>query len=290
MRSEYEKIIVKPYSSWSFLNRRMEQGIPFQWHHHPEFEFTLTVNSYGKRYIGSDISNYHENDLVMIGPNISHTWQSFGKFNPNQPYIALVIWVSTEWIQNVINIFPEMRSLNNLLILSNNVVIFSEDVKHKVIDHFHNIPALGWSERTPLLLKILLTLSQDEKMIITHVNKLNISSENNKKIQNFIEVMDYIDKNYHKKISIEDLAEMCFVSPATFYRSFKKILKKSPMEYIINLRINHAAELILERNMAIANIAEYVGYSSLALFNRHFKSIKKISPREYRLKYNKQFI
>jgi transcriptional regulator GlxA family with amidase domain len=80
------------------------------------------------------------------------------------------------------------------------------------------------------------------------------------------------------------------VSPATFYRSFKKILKKSPMEYIINLRINHAAELILERNMAIANIAEYVGYSSLALFNRHFKSIKKISPREYRLKYNKQFI
>ncbi|NUF63803.1 helix-turn-helix domain-containing protein, partial [Acinetobacter bereziniae] len=56
------------------------------------------------------------------------------------------------------------------------------------------------------------------------------------------------------------------------------------------LRINHAAELILERNMAIANIAEYVGYSSLALFNRHFKSIKKISPREYRLKYNKQFI
>jgi transcriptional regulator GlxA family with amidase domain len=135
-----------------------------------------------------------------------------------------------------------------------------------------------------------LALSQDEKMIITHVNKLNISSENNKKIQNFIEVMDYIDKNYHKKISIEDLAEMCFVSPATFYRSFKKILKKSPMEYIINLRINHAAELILERNMAIANIAEYVGYSSLALFNRHFKSIKKISPREYRLKYNKQFI
>lgn len=290
MKSEYEKIIVKPYSSWSFLNRKMDEGIPFQWHHHPEIEFTLTLNSYGKRYIGSDISDYCENDLVMIGPNISHTWKSLGKFNHSEPYIALVIWVSIEWIQNVVELFPEMRSLNNLLILSNNVVIFSEDAKRKVIDNFHKISVLGWPERTPRLLDILLVLSQDENMTISNVNKLNITSEDDKKIKNFIEVIDFIDKNYNEKISIESLAERCCVSPATFYRSFKKILKKSPMDYIISLRINHASELILENNIAISNIAEKVGYSSLALFNRHFKELKKMSPREYRLTYKKQFI
>lgn len=290
MKSEYEKIIVKPYSSWSFLNRKMEDEIPFQWHHHPEFEFTLTLNSYGKRYIGSDISDYYENDLVMVGPNISHTWKSLGKFNNLEPHVALVIWVSADWIQKVIEIFPEMRPLNNLLKLSNNVVIFSEEAKSKVKDNFHKIPTLGWAERTPILLNILLILSQDEKMSISNVNKLNITSEGNKKIKKFIDVIDFIDKNYNKKISIEELAEMCFVSPATFHRSFKKILKKSPMDYIISLRINHASELMLEKDLAISIIAEQVGYSSLALFNRHFKELKKMSPREYRLTYKNQFI
>jgi hypothetical protein len=52
MRPLFEKVTVPDGASWALLNRRLDDGIPFLWHYHPEFELTLTLNSRGQRYIG----------------------------------------------------------------------------------------------------------------------------------------------------------------------------------------------------------------------------------------------
>ena len=76
MRPLFEKVTVPEGASWAMLNRRLPDGIPFQWHYHPEFELTLTLNSRGQRYIGDSIANYDDGDLVLLGPNLPHTWCS----------------------------------------------------------------------------------------------------------------------------------------------------------------------------------------------------------------------
>ena len=76
MRPLFEKVTVPEGASWALLDRRLDDGIPFQWHYHPEFELTLTLNSRGQRYIGDSIATYDDGDLVLLGPNLPHTWCS----------------------------------------------------------------------------------------------------------------------------------------------------------------------------------------------------------------------
>ena len=68
MRPLFEKVTVPEGASWALLDRRLDDGIPFQWHYHPEFELTLTLNSRGQRYIGDSIAAYDDGDLVLLGP------------------------------------------------------------------------------------------------------------------------------------------------------------------------------------------------------------------------------
>ena len=79
------------------LHRRLDDGIPFLWHYHPEFELTLTLNSRGQRYIGDDIANYDDGDLVLLGPNLPHTWCSAEKIDAASPHIAIVMWFTESW-------------------------------------------------------------------------------------------------------------------------------------------------------------------------------------------------
>ena len=88
MRPYLEKLPTSPGASWSMLNRRLDDAIPFQWHHHPEFELTLTLNSIGQRFIGDHTGEYADGDLVLVGPNLPHTWVSRAKYDEANPHIA----------------------------------------------------------------------------------------------------------------------------------------------------------------------------------------------------------
>src|SRR5436305_3904972 len=96
MRPFLETLPVRQGASWSMLNRRLDAAIPFQWHHHPEFELTLTLNSRGQRFIGDNVGPYEDGDLVLVGPNLPHTWSSCEKLDPTRPHIALVLWFRPE--------------------------------------------------------------------------------------------------------------------------------------------------------------------------------------------------
>ena len=66
MRPYLEHVPVSDDASWSLLNRRLDDAIPFQWHHHPEFELTLTLNSVGQRFVGDSVGNYAHGGLVLV--------------------------------------------------------------------------------------------------------------------------------------------------------------------------------------------------------------------------------
>lgn len=100
MKPSFEKVSTPVDASWSMLNRRLADDIPFEWHHHPEYELTLTLNSRGHRYVSSDVRLYEDGDLVLLGPNVPHSWCSAERIDPDQPHVALVIWFSQAWAQH----------------------------------------------------------------------------------------------------------------------------------------------------------------------------------------------
>src|SRR6187549_794215 len=139
MKPFLEKVYKPADASWSMLNRRLQDGIPFQWHHHPEFELTLTLNSRGLRFIGDHVGEYDDGDLVILGPNLPHTWASREAVRADQPHVALVLWFDADWAKNLTGGFVEFRKLNALLARSRRGVSFPPSVSRAVRDDYERL-------------------------------------------------------------------------------------------------------------------------------------------------------
>ena len=96
MRPRFEQVSVEVGQSWTLFDRRLP-AFPFNWHYHPEYELTLTLDSMGERFVGDHVASYGDGDLVLVGPNLPHAWQSRAALQPPQPHRALVAWFTREW-------------------------------------------------------------------------------------------------------------------------------------------------------------------------------------------------
>ena len=97
----------------------------------------------------------------------------------------------------------------------------------------------------------------------------------------------YFKENYNKQISIEQYAEEHLMSVNWFIHSFKNVMKMSPMQYIISLRIAMAKGYLENSTKNIAEISNEVGYENALYFSRLFRKYTGMTPTEYRKKRGK---
>ena len=95
--------------------------------------------------------------------------------------------------------------------------------------------------------------------------------------------LEFIHSSYDREIKIPQLAKMEFLSNSRYISVFKERFGMSPSEYIINLRMNVACQLLKSTDMTVKQIAAAVGYSDPHFFSKLFKKKTGASPREYRL-------
>ncbi len=105
------------------------------------------------------------------------------------------------------------------------------------------------------------------------------SIENPKQITDAI---NYIEKNYNKKIELDELSEIANMSVNNFLIKFKNTLNTTPITFINKFRIKKACELMLDKDMNITEVAYDVGFSDSNYFTRLFKRIMNQSPSKYR--------
>lgn len=94
--------------------------------------------------------------------------------------------------------------------------------------------------------------------------------------------MAYINNNYERNIQLKDIAKYVFLSPSYFAKAFKDINGKSPINYLIQVRIERSKELLADTNMKAFEIASQVGFTNQQRFNEMFKKYTKTTPLQYR--------
>ena len=97
----------------------------------------------------------------------------------------------------------------------------------------------------------------------------------------FQAAVSYIKNNYTTDISLEEVAEACFLSKSSLSMLLKKNLGMSFSRFKNHLRITEAKRLIRENDRNITEIAYSVGYNDLNYFSRIFKQIVGVTPQEY---------
>lgn len=98
------------------------------------------------------------------------------------------------------------------------------------------------------------------------------------------EAVVYIEHNYNKDITVEDIAQKCKLDRSYFGKVFKKVVGESPQEFLIHYRMTKAADALITGDESIGDIGVAVGYPNLLHFSRAFKGVYGVSPREYRQK------
>jgi AraC-like DNA-binding protein len=137
-------------------------------------------------------------------------------------------------------------------------------------------------EKQSLGLRLLSSLLQGARMK-PHFSKFAGNADR------LAKVLDYISRNYHRKVSLDELASIACLSVSAFHRTFKETTGISPLRFLREQRINEARRLLITTDLSLGDIAGKLGFSDPFSFSKCFKKACGQSPREYRQTARKEF-
>lgn len=110
-----------------------------------------------------------------------------------------------------------------------------------------------------------------------------VKKKKGRKTSSYVEqCRDYVEKHYREKIYLSDIGETLGLSDTYLSRLFKKETGETLQDYIVSLRLEHAANLLKYSKASISTIAEYVNFPSQSYMGKVFKEKYQVSPKRYR--------
>ena len=277
MKPKLEQLSLKR-NSHSFLCYKIElPSIDFFWHYHPEYELTFIAKGKGKRLVGDSYEQFSDGDLVLIGPQLPHTWIGDGKRKDN--YSAVVIQFTSEFIDPFLAL-PEFSDIKKLLLKSHWGLFFPKSKNNKVIELIMTLSTLQGFEAISCLFNLLQQISKARFQQLATVFFQPLKGKESEIRVN--KVFQYVQLHFKSKVSVTKAASLIHLSESAFCKFFKKTSGKTFSDYVNDIRVAHASGLLTETDKPIANIAYESGFESLTYFNRVFLKKKKMTPGKYR--------
>lgn len=114
---------------------------------------------------------------------------------------------------------------------------------------------------------------------------IKLFPENQSKLKYIHQIQPSLNRIHHDFVNLtgrDELAECCHLSASQFHRVFALAMGISPMEYVRNLRIRRAQQLLITTDLTVGEITRLAGYQDPFIFSRYFKHKCGLSPEHYR--------
>lgn len=150
-------------------------------------------------------------------------------------------------------------------------------------NHDHEFQLMGKALISEMLVLIIRGLSSDNDDLLEQ--KL---SKVEKRRQNLVnQTIYYLENHYDQEVTLEQLAEVFYVSPTYLSKAFREIVGVSPINHLIQIRLQRAKELLMTTKLPIKEIARLVGYQDAYYFSKLFKKYHGVAPSQLMLEVNK---
>ena len=153
--------------------------------------------------------------------------------------------------------------------------IIQSDPSIKIISHFEKLFYI-FSLHEPLQKQRL--ACQLENILLS----IALNSNSTYMVRGLAKSLGYIHTCYNKEIRIPELAKMESLSNSRYITVFKENMGMSPSEYILNLRINVACDLLRHHDLSVKEVAASVGYYNSHFFSKLFKKKTGSTPKKYK--------
>ena len=239
------------------------------WRPRGRLDYQLLYVASGKTvfYFNGEPREVAAGHMVLIQPRQEQRYEYFGKDKPE------VYWVhfTGSDVKNILKHYDIPLDRNVIYSGSSATYVY---LFKEMINELQTCRT-GYQELLEMYLRQIFLLVQRSWEERTP----NVSSH----IQEEMDVARrYFQEHYNEEICIEEYALSRNMSVSWFLRNFKQMTMKSPMQYVLNIRMNNAVSLLETTDYNVTEIAAIVGYDNPLYFSRIFKKQKGLSPSEYR--------
>lgn len=236
-------------------------------HTHHFTELFYILRGTGDFLIENKTIPVKENDLIIVNPNVSHTENS----HASQPLEYIVLGINGLQFGNESNGKYSNYCIHDFSHYKNDLYFYLKTLIREVQEKKENFEAICQN-----LLEILI-------WSIVRQTKTNLTVSPTKKITKecrFIE--QYLDEHFAENITLQTLSDLTYLNKYYLLHAFKNYKGTSPINYLIEKRIEEAKHLLETTNLSVAKIATAVGFSSQSYFSQVFRKKCGISPNTYR--------
>ena len=218
-----------------------------------------TIAGEGILYFEGETYKIAQNQMMFIDCNKHHFYKSAGE----QPWDFCFMLIEGESVKTYYDILFQDR----YYILD----YFDSNTFNKFIDtmlHLYSRPSQPFELLACQLINDLII-----QIMLVNSNTTSYA---------FIKTIEYIEENYRKKITIDELADIAKMSKYHFIRKFKSIYSETPYEFVTRFKINKSKSLLLTSDFSIDEISLMVGFNDTTTFIRAFKKLVGSTPHKYR--------
>ncbi|UCS92741.1 AraC family transcriptional regulator [Echinicola marina] len=259
------------------------------WHYHSELELVYILKSKGTRFIGDNIEQFDQGDLILIGENLPHLWQNDPEYFDHKvegSAEAYSVHFNKTFAGEEFLHLPEMKEVRKLLERANQGVKFLGKTKKNAMAWMQKIHDADGINQLVVLMEFLAALAQEDEFELLSTDgfsfPLHITGDDR-----VDKVYSFTFNNFKRNITLEEVAELVHLNPTAFCRYFKKSTKKTYSKFLNEIRVGYACKLLIEEKLNISEVGYECGFNNLSNFNRQFKNVMEISPSEYMKKHKK---
>ncbi|AEI49682.1 AraC family transcriptional regulator [Runella slithyformis] len=277
-----------PQTTHRSFDIRHEQ-VPYfthPWHYHPELELNYIVESTGTRFIGQSVERFEKGEVVLLGKNLPHYWKNDASYY--QPSLlpkaqAIIVRFTEDFAGVPFFKLPETKHIDDLFEKAIHGLKLLEPLRSQVAEQLHQLLEEEGFSQLMTWVGLLDTLAKSNDVAVISPNYLPMSTltKNNERMNR---VMAYLLDHFTEPITLQVVAELGSMNESAFCRYFKAQTGQTLNQYITDLRIRYACELLSKSKDSITQICFQVGFENVSHFIHVFKKVRHQTPFEFRRK------
>ncbi|PAD66744.1 AraC family transcriptional regulator [Bacillus sp. 7586-K] len=274
------RTVVLPIACYeTTINQNINGYIPLHWH--DEFQFVLVVKGEAIFQINEENVSIQEGEGLFINSGYLHMAKE--KNNSGCVYICLNVSPSFVLSQELYTIYvnPYIQATN----ISYIRLVSKEFWARNILESILQINQLINQKPRYYEMDISVHLTLIWKNLIENGIQLEYEQVEVVKNQRMKQMLNWIHQHYAEKVLLDDIARAGQISRSECCRYFKRILKKTPMKYVTDYRIQKSLILLQQFEANVTDVAYQVGFNSTSYFIDKFRKTINMTPLAYKNKY-----
>lgn len=252
-------------------------------HSHPQWELSLIICGAGVRTIGDCSEPMTQGEIILIPPNIAHVWEFDPTHTDHDGNIAnITVFFDTETLDSLALIIPEFGAVINKLKSVSEAIKISGEAHCKVNELLMSMRGMIPEARVPKSIELLRTIADADNSV--SVGRNNALSRTERRLE---KVRTFCNCNYAREISLDEISAYVQMNKSAFCTFMRRHAEMSFSEFVNNIRLQRAREMLCNTDKNVAEIAYDTGFVNVTYFNRLFRRKYKCTPKSMRINHGR---